>query len=45
MLQSQGMIEDWHDRRIAAGSVINDAIGAGLDTADCCAGYHPSQCR
>lgn len=34
MLRNQGLIEVWHDRRIAAGSVIDDAIDAQLDAAD-----------
>jgi hypothetical protein len=34
MLKNQGLIEVWHDRRIAAGSVIDDAIDAELDRAD-----------
>lgn len=34
MLRNQGLIEVWHDRRIAAGSVIDDTIDAQLDTAD-----------
>lgn len=34
MLKNQSLIEVWHDRRIAAGSVIDDAIDAELDRAD-----------
>jgi hypothetical protein len=34
MLKNQGLIEVWHDRGIEAGSVIDDAIDAELETAD-----------
>ena len=34
MLKHQGLIEPWHDRRIAAGSVIDEAISDGLEEAD-----------
>ena len=47
MLKNQGLIEGWHDRRIAAGSVIDDAIDAELDTADviCCLSAQASWLR
>ena len=34
MLKRNGLIETWHDRRIAAGSDFGDAIDANLLTAD-----------
>jgi hypothetical protein len=34
MLRSQGLIEVWHDRRIEAGSAVDDAINAELNAAD-----------
>lgn len=34
MLKHQGLIEPWHDRRIAAGAVVDDAIANGLEEAD-----------
>jgi len=34
MLKNQGLIEVWHDRRIAAGSVLDDVIDVELDAAD-----------
>lgn len=34
MLRNQGLIEVWHDRRIEAGSAVDDAINAELDAAD-----------
>jgi hypothetical protein len=33
-LQRQGIIESWHDRRIAAGTEFGDAIDQNLDAAD-----------
>lgn len=34
MLKHQGLIEPWHDRRIAAGAVVDDAISNALEEAD-----------
>ena len=34
MLRNQGLIESWHDRRIVAGSNLDDSIQASLETAD-----------
>jgi hypothetical protein len=34
LLQRQGLIESWHDRRILAGSVIDDAISEQLEAAE-----------
>lgn len=34
MLKNQGLIESWHDRRILAGSELDDAIFAELEVAD-----------
>jgi hypothetical protein len=34
MLKNQGLIEAWHDRRIEAGSSVDDSINAQLDAAD-----------
>lgn len=34
MLKHQGLIEPWHDRRIAAGAAIDDAISKALEEAD-----------
>jgi hypothetical protein len=34
MLKHQGPIEPWHDRRIAAGAVVDDAISKALEEAD-----------
>lgn len=34
MLKNQGLIESWHDRRILAGSVIDDAIFGELEDSD-----------
>jgi hypothetical protein len=34
MLKHQGLIEPWHDRRIAAGSAVDDAISNALEEAD-----------
>ena len=34
MLKNQGLIESWHDRRILAGSVLDDAIFSELEVAD-----------
>lgn len=34
MLKYEGLIEAWHDRRIAAGDELNDSINANLDRAD-----------
>lgn len=34
MLKHQGLIEPWHDRRIAAGAVVDDAIAHALEEAD-----------
>lgn len=34
MLKNQGLIEPWHDRRIVAGSDLDDSINAGLEAAD-----------
>ena len=34
MLKNQGLIESWHDRRILAGSVLDDAIFGELEVAD-----------
>ncbi len=34
MLKHQGLIEPWHDRRIAAGAVVDDAISNALAEAD-----------
>lgn len=34
MLKNQDLIEVWHDRRIEAGSVVDDAIDAELEAAD-----------
>jgi TIR domain len=34
MLKRQGFIETWHDRRIAAGETLDQAISANLERAD-----------
>ncbi len=34
MLKNQGLIESWHDRRIVAGSDLDDSIQASLEAAD-----------
>lgn len=34
MLRNQGLIEVWHDRRIAAGSVLDDAIDDALEASE-----------
>lgn len=34
MLKNQGLIDSWHDRRILAGSELDDAIFAELEVAD-----------
>lgn len=34
LLKNQNLIETWHDRRILAGSNIDESIDAGLETAD-----------
>jgi hypothetical protein len=34
-LRRQGVIEDWHDRKIAPGKEWRDAIDQNLDAADC----------
>ena len=34
MLKHQGLIEPWHDRRIAAGAAVDDAISNALEEAD-----------
>ncbi|MDI1268337.1 MAG: toll/interleukin-1 receptor domain-containing protein [Polaromonas sp.] len=34
MLQHQGLIEPWHDRRITAGAAVDDAISNALEEAD-----------
>lgn len=34
MLVREGVIEPWHDRRIVAGAVLDDAISQELETAD-----------
>jgi hypothetical protein len=34
LMKSQGLIETWHDRAITAGSVVDAAIDANLESAD-----------
>lgn len=34
LLQRQGLIEAWHDRRIVAGSNLDDSVSEQLETAD-----------